>query len=161
MRTTEIFTIFALATGLGGAAMAGDVIRHPLPSDFPIALAVEIPASKTMVRLSGTVPSPVEGSDPAAPEFGDTETQTVSVFNAINANLENLGLTMSDVTSLTVFLVAPEGADGMDFSGFMDGYVQFFGTDDQPNLPARSVVEVAGLVNPGWFVEIEAIAVRD
>jgi enamine deaminase RidA (YjgF/YER057c/UK114 family) len=46
----------------------------------------------------------------------------------------------------------------MDFKGFMDGYTQFFG-GDQPNLPARSVVGVAALANPGFLVEIEVIAV--
>jgi enamine deaminase RidA (YjgF/YER057c/UK114 family) len=30
---------------------------------------------------------------------------------------------------------------------------------DQPNLPARSVVGVAALANPGFLVEIEVIAV--
>ena len=48
----------------------------------------------------------------------------------------------------------------MDFEGFMKGYTQFFGTEDQPNLPTRSVFQVAGLANPDWFVEIEVTAVR-
>ncbi len=48
----------------------------------------------------------------------------------------------------------------MDFRGFMQGYSEFFGTEEQPNLPARSVMEVAALVNPGWLVEIEVVAVR-
>ena len=38
----------------------------------------------------------------------------------------------------------------MDFAGFMEGYVKFFGTAAQPNLPSRSVVQVAGLANPGF-----------
>ncbi len=37
---------------------------------------------------------------------------------------------------------------------------QFFG-GSQPNLPARSVVGVAALANPGFLVEIEVIAVKD
>ncbi len=48
----------------------------------------------------------------------------------------------------------------MDFAGFMEGYVEFFGTEEQPNLPTRSVFEVAGLANAGWLVEIEVVAVR-
>ena len=43
----------------------------------------------------------------------------------------------------------------MDFAGFMAAYSQFFGTKEQPNLPARSTVQVAGLVAPGMLVEIE------
>jgi enamine deaminase RidA (YjgF/YER057c/UK114 family) len=48
----------------------------------------------------------------------------------------------------------------MDFKAFMEGYTQFFG-GSQPNLPARSVVGVASLANPGFLVEIEVIAVKD
>ena len=48
----------------------------------------------------------------------------------------------------------------MDFAGLMESYRQFFGTAEQPNLPARSTVKVAGLANPGWLVEIEVTAVR-
>lgn len=46
----------------------------------------------------------------------------------------------------------------MDFEGFMKGYTQFFGTKEQPNLPARSAMQVAGLVLPEWLVEIEVVA---
>jgi enamine deaminase RidA (YjgF/YER057c/UK114 family) len=68
---------------------------------------------------------------------------------------------MSDVVKMQVFLVGDPAKDGkMDFGGFMEGYTQFFGTEAQPNLPARSVVQVAGLANPGFLVEIEVTAVR-
>ena len=42
----------------------------------------------------------------------------------------------------------------------MKGYTQYFGTEEQPELPTRSVFEVAGLANPSWLVEIEVVAVR-
>jgi enamine deaminase RidA (YjgF/YER057c/UK114 family) len=62
---------------------------------------------------------------------------------------------------MQAFLVADPAKDNrMDFAGFMEGYTQFFGTPQQPNLPSRSVMTVAGLVNPGWLVEIEVTAVR-
>ena len=48
----------------------------------------------------------------------------------------------------------------MDFDGFMAAYTQFFGTKEQPNLPARSTVQVAGLAQPGVMVEIEVQLVR-
>lgn len=139
------------------------VIRHPLPgSDFPILQAVEIPADATLVYLSGTVPEVVDDSAAeGSPErFGDTTAQTVSTFQSIETKLEALDLSMGDVVKMQVYLVAPAEADGMDFAGFMDGYTQFFGTEDQPNLPTRSVFEVAGLANPAWLIEIEVVAVR-
>jgi enamine deaminase RidA (YjgF/YER057c/UK114 family) len=42
----------------------------------------------------------------------------------------------------------------------MAGYRQFFGTPQQPKLPARSAFQIAALGNPGYRVEIEVIAVR-
>jgi enamine deaminase RidA (YjgF/YER057c/UK114 family) len=48
----------------------------------------------------------------------------------------------------------------MDFGGFMEAYTQYFGTEEQPNLPARSAVQVAGLARPGMLVEIEVILAR-
>lgn len=55
-------------------------------------------------------------------------------------------------------LVAQNGK--VDFAGFMKGYIKFFGTEAQQQLPIRSAVEVAALVNPGWLIEIEVSAVR-
>jgi enamine deaminase RidA (YjgF/YER057c/UK114 family) len=48
----------------------------------------------------------------------------------------------------------------MDFKGFMDAYTQFFATKEQPNLPARSAVQVAGLAGPGMLVEVEVILAK-
>ncbi|MDZ5699419.1 RidA family protein [Chelativorans sp. M5D2P16] len=149
---------------VAGSAMAQDIVRHKIPnSDFPIAQAVEIPAGKTTVYLSGAIPSVVDeqADRSSVAAFGDTTTQTVSVLESIEKTLERLDLTMGDVVKMQVFLVGdPENGGRMDFDGFMEGYTQFFGTEEQPNLPSRSVVQVAGLANPGFLVEIEVTAVR-
>ncbi len=158
----------ALGAALGLAALsapavAQEVTRHPLPdSDFPISMAVELPADARLVYLSGTVPSVTnpDAEQGSRDAYGNTEVQTVSVLQAIKANLASLDLEMSDIIKMQAFLVAPEEGVGMDFSGFMAGYTQFFGTEDQPELPVRSVFEVAGLASPAWLVEIEVVAVR-
>jgi enamine deaminase RidA (YjgF/YER057c/UK114 family) len=80
-------------------------------------------------------------------------------MNRIKSNLEGLGLGVGDIVKMQAFLVAPEG-ETVDFKGFMAGYTQFFGTEEQPNLPVRSAMVVDALVNPGWLVEIEVTAVR-
>ena len=68
---------------------------------------------------------------------------------------------MKDVVKMQVFLVGDPALGGkMDFAGLMESYRQFFGSADQPNLPSRSAMKVAGLANPGWLVEIEVTAVR-
>jgi enamine deaminase RidA (YjgF/YER057c/UK114 family) len=43
----------------------------------------------------------------------------------------------------------------------MRAYRERFATPQQPNKPARSTMQVAGLVDPGWLVEIEVTAARD
>ena len=155
---------FAAALLLAGGASAQEIIRHKTPgSNFPIARAVEVPAGKTTVYLSGMVPPVVD--DKAAKDsreaFGDTKTQTIGVLTAIDHALKDIKLSMGDVVKMQVFLVGDAAKGGkMDFAGFMDGYRQFFGTPEQPNLPARSVMQVSGLVNAGWLVEIEVTAVR-
>jgi len=154
----------AFAVALNAAAAAQEVIRHRTPgSNFPIAAAVEVPAGKTTVYLSGMVPRITNEQAPrnSIAAFGDTKTQTVSVLQAIEQALQRIDLALKDVVKMQVFLVAdPAKENRMDFAGFMEGYTQFFGTPQQPNLPSRSVMAVAGLVNPGWLVEIEVTAVR-
>jgi enamine deaminase RidA (YjgF/YER057c/UK114 family) len=149
---------------IGVSAWAQDVVRHRIPnSNFPIAQAVEVPAGKTTVYVSGAVPAvtdqAAERNTVAA--YGDTKTQTENVLRALEKTLTGMNLKMGDVIKMQVFLVGDHAKGGrMDFAGFMEGYTQFFGTRDQPNLPSRSVVQVAGLANPGFLVEIEVTAVR-
>ena len=143
----------------------GDVVRHPLPnnSTFPIAAAVEIPGGNTIIFHSGTIPGPADKTakkgTPAY--YGDTKTQAINVFERMKKNFAAQGVEMGDVVKLTVFLVGDPAKDNkMDFGGFMEAYTLYFGVEDQPNLPARSAVQVAGLVAPLMFVEIEAITTR-
>ncbi|NEO95442.1 MAG: hypothetical protein F6K56_36745 [Moorea sp. SIO3G5] len=145
-------------------SLGQEVIRYPIPnSNFPIARAVELPANAKLVYVSGQVPPVVNADVPrnSVKAFGDTKTQTVGVLERIQSALNDVGLTMGDVVKMQVFLVGdPNNSGMMDFAGFMKGYTQFFGTEEQPNLPARSAMQVARLVNPGWLVEIEVVAVR-
>lgn len=157
----KLLLAVGISMALTGVAHA-EVVRHTTPgSSFPILRAVEIPADATLVYLSGVVPgvTNAEAERGSAESFGNTEAQTVSVLERIQANLEDIGLTMGDVVKMQVYLVADESG-AMDFEGFMNGYVQFFATEEQPNMPTRSVFEVAGLANPNWLVEIEVVAVR-
>ncbi len=126
----------------------------------PIAATVEVPAGSRLIYVSGQVPAE---SNPAAAQgsverFGDTEAQTRSVIGKIEAVLKAQGLGLGDVVMMRVFLVAPPGQQRMDFAGMMRGYSAFFGTAEQPNQPARSTMQVSGLVDPGWLVEIEVTA---
>ena len=162
--TARTMLTLAFLVALSAAAAAQEVIRHRTPgSNFPIAAAVEVPAGKTTVYVSGMVPRVTNEQAPrnSIASFGDTRAQTMSVLQAIEQALQRTDLALKDVVKMQVFLVADPGKENrMDFAGFMEGYTQFFGTAQQPNLPSRSVMAVAGLVNPGWLVEIEVTAVR-
>ncbi|NKF23869.1 RidA family protein [Solimonas marina] len=144
------------------AAASKDVIRYTA-GKFPIAKAVEVPAGKTIVYLSGALAPIADESKPKDSQdaYGDTETQTYGALKTIQASLKDMGLTMGDVIKMTVFMKAdPEKGNELDFAGMMKAYTQFFGTPEQPNLPARSAVQVAALARPAALVEIEVIAVR-
>lgn len=150
---------------LGSACANADVTRHPLPnnSTFPIAQAVEVTSDTTLIYHSGTLPGPANAdADPSSREYyGDTEAQANSVFERMSASLENLGVGFEDVIKMTVFLVGdPETGGRMDFAGFMKAYSKHFGTEAQPNKPARSAIQIAGLARPGVFIEIEVVLAR-
>ena len=141
------------------SVQAANVMRYPLGGGrkFPIARAVAVPAGMTIIFHSGTGPSP---KDPSAQRgtpayWGNTEEQTVSALTNIKKSLEQMGLSLGDVVKMNAFLVADPAMGHMDFQGFMKGYTQFFGTPDQPNLPARTALQIAGLAGPGELVEIE------
>jgi enamine deaminase RidA (YjgF/YER057c/UK114 family) len=161
-------TVLAVALALASvsATQAADVVRHPMGggSTFPIARAVTVPASGyETIWHSGITPAP---ADPKAKQgtpayWGNTKTQSLSVFARIKESLDSLGVGFGDVVKMTVFLAGDPATGGrMDFEGFMEAYSQYFGTKEQPKLPARSTVQVAGLVQPGMLVEIEIVLVK-
>lgn len=155
---------FGFATVSSVVSAADGIVRYPIPgSDFPISAAVEVPAGKSTVYLSGMVP-PVTNKDApngSVASYGNTEAQTVAVLKRIQEQLARLKLGMGDVVKMQVFLVGDSDNDNkLDFAGFMKGYTQFFGTKEQPKLPVRSAFQVAALAGPGMLVEIEVTAVR-
>jgi enamine deaminase RidA (YjgF/YER057c/UK114 family) len=156
-------SLLPLCLAAQAPAAAQSIVRHKIPnSDFPIAQAVTLPAGATIHFISGQVPPAISKSadQNTAAAFGDTKTQTVGVLNKIQDILKGMGLGMGDVVKMQVFLVGDAAKAGRaDVAGFMEGYTQFFG-GAQPNLPARAVVQVAGLSNPGWLVEIEVVAAK-
>jgi enamine deaminase RidA (YjgF/YER057c/UK114 family) len=155
--------VLALLSTMSAASLAQDIVRHKIPnSDFPIAQAVTLPPGATLTFVSGQVPPIVDkNADPnSIAAFGDTRTQSLGVLNRIKDILAGMGLSMGDVVKMQVFLVGdPKNNNRADVKGFMEAYTQFFG-GSQPNLPARAVMQVAGLSNPGWLVEIEVAAAK-
>jgi 2-iminobutanoate/2-iminopropanoate deaminase len=161
MNTVKFFAALATAW-VATPTMAAPIIRHTNPSPAIILSGVTIPPGAEIVLLSGQLASPIDPAKTDSIEaFGDTKMQTVSTFNKIKAALEKIGYKMSDIIKLTVFVAGdPKLGGKMDFAGFNAGYKEFFGTPDNPNLVARSTVQVAGLAGPNFLIEIEAIAAK-
>lgn len=154
-----VLTLAAAMLGAGSPQQGQQVVRTG-PAESPIAATVTVPRKAALVYVSGTVPDAVNPAAPAGSveRYGDTEAQARSVLAKIEATLKERGLTLGDVVMMRVFLVAPPGQPRMDFAGMMRAYRERFGTTAQPNKPARSTMQVAGLVDPGWLVEIEVTA---
>jgi enamine deaminase RidA (YjgF/YER057c/UK114 family) len=160
------WNLLAVIIGLGIAnAASAQVVRNTNgPGPHNILESVTIPANAEVLALSGVVPQAIDPSKrPASVEdLGDTKTQTISVLNQIKATLERRGYKMSDVVRMTVYLTAnPKNKEGrMDFQGMNEAYRMFFGTAENPNVVARSTVQVAALANPFYLVEIEVTAAK-
>ena len=110
-----------------------------------------------------------------------TEAQGMNVLRQIQANLGERGLSLSDVTTMRVFLDNAPGTAQADYAGWNRAYRQFFANTDlqtgkvllvpmgtgQPAKPlvknaarpSRFALEVASLPVTGWLVEVEVDAV--
>ncbi len=154
--------VLLAATLCPALASAAPIVRHTNPPPALILGGVTIPPGAELVLLSGQVASPINPTKTATmDDFGDTRTQTISTFSKMKAVLAKLGYSMSDVVKLTAFVAGdPKMGGKMDFAGFNAGYKEFFGTSENPNLVARSTVQVAGLASPNFLVEIEAVAAK-
>ena len=153
-RNLLAFVALTAAVALAGSAGAAPEIVRAGPAAAPISGVV-------VVKGVGGVDIAYASGIPGAASAGDTKGQTVDALTKMTANLKAQGFGMGDVVMMRVFLVGDPAMGGkMDFAGMMAGYVQFFGTAEQPNKPSRTTVQIAGLASPGSLVEIEAQAVR-
>lgn len=159
-------SLVALAVSLPvvlGAAQVLDIKRVKGQTPSPILAGVVVPPGTSLFYLSGQVPLAADKTKPpeSIEAYGDTKTQAISVFTKIKGLLADQGLGLGDVVKLTVYLVGdPKNGGKLDFKGFSDAYAQFFGTTAQPNIVARTTVQVAALANPGFLIEVEATAAK-
>jgi len=115
---------------------------------------IKIPASASTLYLSGS-----GASQKGDGTWGSMEEQTIDTFSKFQQTLEAEGWSLSDIVQVRAFAVAGEFGL-LDFDGFNRGYREFFGTEENPQKPVRSFVQVADLVVPGWLVEIEIRAAK-
>jgi 2-iminobutanoate/2-iminopropanoate deaminase len=158
----------ALAIMGSTALSAAEITRFKAAGPTPalILQGALVPAGADTFYLSGQLASPSDLAKPMSAsltieDFGDTKTQTISILTKIKGLLAGHGYAMSDVIKMTVFVAGdPKLGGKMDFAGMNEGYKQFFGTADNPNVVARSTIQVAALAAPWALVEIEVTAAK-
>ena len=100
-----------------------------------------------VLHISGQVSQEVDG---ATVGVGDITAQTRQVLNNIDKILDSVGGQLPDIVKVTVFVT--------DMSMLEEIHrvrSEFF----DPPYPASSLVQVVGLVDPDFLIEIEAVAV--
>jgi reactive intermediate/imine deaminase len=123
--------------------------HYPRPAGMPPANGYShaVAFSGPTLIISGQVPLDEEGRLVGQ---GDPQAQLRQVFRNLTTALEAAGATMAQVVKLTIFLT-----DMGDLQAFREVRDEFV-SPDRP--PASSLVQVSGLVNPEFRVEIEAVA---
>lgn len=101
------------------------------------------------VFISGQVPVGANGDVVSA----DPSAQVEQVFTNLGAALAAVGLDFGHVVKLTYYVVGL--ADLAIVREVRDRFI------DAERPPASSLIQVAGLVNPAFRVEIDAVASRD
>lgn len=122
---------------------------NPAGVHAPLGLyshTVVVPEGTELVYLSGQLGVGPDGSTPAT--IGE---QADRVFGNIVALLRAHGLAPTDIVKLTTFMVV-----GHDGDAVRAARLKHLGA----HRPASTAVYVAALVDPAWFVEVEAVAAR-
>ena len=113
---------------------------------------VDIGPGARWLHLSGQV-----GVNPAGDLLDGLAAQTEQAFANIDAILTEAGYTRADLVKVTTFLVARAGeVNTDDVAAYRDVRNQYLG----PNKPTSTLLVVAGLADPKWLIEIEAIAAK-
>lgn len=127
-------------------------MNHPVqpttvaPPAASYALAVGSPAGSRFVHTSGIVPI---GPSGAVPDSVGEQARTV--WHAIGEILGADGMVLSDIVSITTYLVS--GSDAAPVMAARDEALD-------GHLAASTLVYVPALVRPEWKVEIAVVAAR-
>jgi 2-iminobutanoate/2-iminopropanoate deaminase len=122
---------------------------NPAGVHAPLGLyshTVTVPQGTELIFLSGQLGVRPDGSLPTT-----IGAQADQLFGNIVALLRAHGLEATSIVKLTTFMVA-----GQDGNAVRTARLKYLGA----HRPASTAVFVSQLVDPAWFVEVEAIAAR-
>jgi len=124
-------------------------LSNPSEVHAPLGLyshTVSVPAGTDLIFISGQLGVRHDGFTPST-----MAEQADQVFANIIALLHAHGLEASSIIKLTTFMVA-----GHDGDAVRAARLRHLGS----HRPASTAVFVSQLVDPAWFVEVEAIAAK-
>ena len=107
---------------------------------------IEVPANARWLYISGQVGAGRDGKP-----LDGIEAQTKQAFENLKAILASAGMSITDTVKVTSYLINEQ-----DLDGFRKARAQQMGD----HRPASTLVIARRLAQPGWLVEIEAIAAK-
>ncbi|PCJ43633.1 MAG: enamine deaminase RidA [SAR86 cluster bacterium] len=108
---------------------------------------VKVPSGTELLFISGQLGIKPDGSTP-----NTIEGQSDQVFSNIVTILKSQGLGVENIVKLTTFIVA-----GQDGQAVRNARIKYLGA----HRPASTAVYISQLVDPAWFVEVEAVVSTD
>jgi len=111
--------------------------------------AVITKGAQTMVWVAGHTGASADDGRSLA---GDFDAQCRQVFSNIAKTLSETGCKLTDIVTMTVFLI-----DARYTTRMTELRTELFGGD---NFPASAAITVTGFANPGIMLEIQCVAVR-
>jgi len=108
---------------------------------------IKVTGAQTILFISGQVAYDDKGQPAHAGNFAE---QARATYSALKAQVEAGGGTLSSIVKLTTYLVDIRHRN--DMAAIRE---EFFGKKG----PASTLVGVTALAQPGWLIEVEAIAV--
>ncbi|WP_343714642.1 RidA family protein [Inquilinus sp.] len=110
------------------------------------AHAVAVPAGSRHLYIAGQV-----GTRPDGTIAPDLEGQVEQIMANIRAILADAGMGFGDIVKINAYCLAAE--DIVTYAGIRNRH--FAGSP-----PATTAVVVSGLADPGWLVEVDAVAAK-
>lgn len=110
----------------------------------PYSHGVEVPTGSRLLYTAGEVGMLPDGSVP-----NGIEAQAEACWQNIERILASAGMGIADLVKITTYVV---GADNLAKAGGVRA--KYLGT----SRPASATLLVPALVQPGWLIEIEAVA---
>lgn len=134
-------------------ASAAGLIQHLNPDDL-----IKNPAFTNVVVVSGSVKTVYVGGQDAVDASGtivgkgDIKAQTEQIFKNLQTALAAAGATLEHIVKWNIYVV-----QGQPLQPGFEVFQQVWGR--RPNPPAITMAYVAGLANPDFLCEMDAIAV--